>query len=112
MIEHKGIFYYSCTEIAKMINEPDEDFKPVADKFRQVYDKPNNYIYDSYVQEKLYKAAEKKYIRHIKYQKRSNHYTYRAYAIDDLMSFLNRPDAKNVGFDKKSVRNLIVVEAE
>lgn len=58
MIEHKGVFYYSCTEIAKMINQPDEDFKSVSDKFHQVYSK--GYVYDSYVQKKLYPAAEKK----------------------------------------------------
>lgn len=112
MIEYNGIYYYSCTEISKMINEPDEDFKPVADKFRQVYSKDESvYIYDVYVQNKLYPAADKKCIRYIKYQKNGDK-VYRAFAIDDLMDFLYRKDAKHICFNTKNVRNIELVEME
>lgn len=107
MIEHKGVFYYSCTEIAKMINQPDEDFKSVSDKFHQVYSK--GYVYDSYVQKKLYPAAEKKYIRYIKYQKKGPK-VYKAFAVADLLDFLNRKDARNIEFDISSVRNIEIME--
>lgn len=110
MIEYNGIYYYSCTEIAKKINQPDEDFMAVAAKFRQVYSKnPSIFIYDAYVQNKLYPAAEKKFIRFIKYQKTGSK-IYKAFAINDLMDFLNRKDAKNIC--TKGIRNIELVEME
>lgn len=97
MIEHKGKYYYSCSELSKMFNLDNPITKKVKEMFCQIYGKNGkNFFYDSYLQAKFHSAAKKNMLKYVKYQKENGHKIYIVFNIEDLEEFLSNPNAINI----------------
>lgn len=89
--------FYSCSEIAKGINNNSENFTEIGDLFRTVYNKKSNFFFtDTYIQSKLYTASDKGRIRYISFKKNDKNITYRSYTIPDVIAFLKTPNANHI----------------
>lgn len=95
MIRINGEIFYTCTELAKNMEHHDPEFVDLHHKFCDVYNRNySDYMYDSYVQNKLYPAAEKKLIRFAIVQKKT--LKVRCFTKEDVMKFLDLPEARTI----------------
>lgn len=113
MIQVNDEEFYSCTEIAGRLNEPElygDDVKLLLDKWQKVFGQ-KSYFSDTYVQSKLYRAADKNLVRHIKYNKNNQSRTFISFSLGDLSKFLDNTTSETVLQKLGKIKNIKVVEA-
>lgn len=110
MIEFNNKEYYSCDEIAKLLNtDYYPDFTSVwCEAFgRSKYTNTSA----SYVWSKLNNAAIEKKLKHIQFYKKDKHTKFKAYNLDDVKSYLkstNCMNTKSKGY--KDISGIVLVE--
>lgn len=113
MIEFEGENYYSCDEIAKRLDQPEQyglDMVRLSKKFQEVFGQ-RTFVYSTFVQSKLYPAAKKNLVRHITYSKKNDARTFINFSLKDFERFLDNTNAERVSQKLGLIKNIKVVEA-
>lgn len=111
MIEYNNEKFYTCTEVAKMLNEevPGEEWQAIKAKVKALYNKKDDYCYtDQFWQLRLYKAMHVNSIRYVTFLKNKNQRKCYAFAAADILKWLDTENAKHPF--KASVSNVEIHE--
>lgn len=107
MVELNGVNYYTISELTEMMLYEDAIIKNLYNKMQSVYGYFNVSL--GFMQSKLYPAKDKRQLKYIQFQKKGPVF-YNAFAIEDIMDFLDKPCARHI--QQSKYRNIKVFESK
>lgn len=115
MIKVDGVLYYSCNELANALNNPNPR-RPLENDLKEAWGKYYGrsfecYNYSSFVQGKLYPAVRNNQIKYLKYKKTNSGRDFIAFAIQDILNYMNEFDYPMTrGFKKITDMQIVDVQ--